>query len=167
MRYWIFAIFVMGSFSVVDASLASSPSGETFAVTCRLPNDRQIWPLPKPNVPTVVDAEFVSSEEVLRIRKGNWIQSMRLITFRPNGAQLGAPQVNQLTFLFICDFPIPESGIRAKLLLNPFIPNTKARFWISKQGNNDVWDIQTYEISNQRMHWQPGIEPDEAPFTEG
>jgi hypothetical protein len=124
------------------------------AVTCALPNDRQIWPLPKPSAPCVVEAEFVSTETLLRVRAGNFFHTTERAVYRATASQ-GGFIGSEISFVYHDEWPTPESHIRVKKLDSPFVAGTKARFWLSAQRDSPLWDIQTYEIWNEHFHRKP------------
>lgn len=134
-------------------SHAAGPPEAT--VTCSLPNDRQIWPLPTPTVATVVEAEFTSADLLLRIRAGNYFRTITRVVYRISRPR-GDFSHEEVSFILSESWPTPESGIMLKVLMNPFGPKTKARFWVSKRHDDLIWDIQTYEIWGDQFHRKPG-----------
>ena len=143
----------------VIAFLAASLGGLGAAplevvVTCALPVDKQIWPLPAPTTSTVVDAEFSSTDELLKVRAGDWFVITRRIVYHATGLHPNYP-FDEISFIMQERWPTPESGIVLKALDNPFTKDTKARFWISRHSEDNIWDIQTYEIWSWQFHRKP------------
>jgi hypothetical protein len=146
--------FVVLVFSLFSWTAFASESREV-EVTCALPNDQQIWPLPAPKVSDVAETEFVSVELLLRVRVGNFFQTTERAVYRVIGSHGGFAD-SEVSFIFHDNWPTPESHIQVKKLDSPFAPKTKARFWMSKRRDDPVWDIQTYEIWNEHFHRKPG-----------
>ena len=134
------------------AALAAEP--REVSVTCKLPGDQQIWPLPKPTASSSIEGEFVSVEMLLRVRAGNFFQTTERAVYRVTASH-GDYSGTEISFIFHDDWPTPESHIRVKKLDSPFAPGTKARFWLNKRGDEALWDIQTYEIWNDHFHRKP------------
>jgi hypothetical protein len=129
---------------LIAAILTKPPEIE---VTCALPDDHLIWPIPTGAAPVIVAAEFGSMEEVLRIRRGNHFEITTRIAYKVSGAKGEFPH-DEVSFTVREYRATPESGIKEKRLGNPFGPGT-ARFWLEKPEHGDVWEIQSYEVSRK------------------
>jgi hypothetical protein len=125
--------------------LAAEPP--TVTVTCALPDDHLIWPIPTGAAPVVVAAEFGSMQELLRIRRGNHFEIMNRIVYKVSRGKSEFPH-DEISFIVREYRATPESGIMEKRLGNPFGPGT-ARFWLEKPEHGSVWEIQSYEVSRK------------------
>jgi hypothetical protein len=130
---------------VAQAALAAEPPNVT--VTCALPDDHLIWPIPTGAAPVVVAAEFRSMQELLRIRRGNHYEVTTRIVYKVSGAKSEFPR-DEISFILQEYWATPESGAREKRLGNPFGPGT-ARFWLEKPEHGSVWEIQSYEVERK------------------
>jgi hypothetical protein len=134
-----------GIFFVVVQALAAEPPSVT--VTCGLPDDHLIWPIPTGAAPVVVAAEFGSMQELLRIRRGNHFEVTTRIVYKVSGAKSEFPH-DEISFILREYWPTRESGIMEKRLGNPFGPGT-ARFWLEKPEHGSVWEIQSYTVERK------------------
>jgi hypothetical protein len=130
---------------IVAQALAAEPPSVT--VTCALPDDHLIWPIPTGAAPVVVAAEFGSMQELLRVRRGTHFEVTTRIVYKVSGGKSEFPH-DEISFILREYSATRESGIMEKRLGNPFGPGT-ARFWLEKPEHGSVWEIQSYEVSRK------------------
>jgi hypothetical protein len=132
---------------VAQVAWAAEPPSVT--VTCALPDDHLIWPIPTGAASVIVAAEFGSMQEVLRIRRGTHFEVTTLIVYKVSGAKSEFPH-DEISFILREYSATRESGIMEKRLGNPFGLGT-ARFWLEKPEHGSVWEIQSYKV--ERRGW--------------
>ena len=133
------------SLGVLAALLFIASKSPEVVVTCALPGDSLLWPIQEGAAPVVVATEFVSSDELLRIRRGNFFEITTQIAYRVTGSKSEFPR-DEISFILREHWPTPESGIKVKRVGNPFVAGTKARFWLDRPEHPDVWMIQSYKV---------------------
>jgi hypothetical protein len=141
-RFRFVAVFCGILLVVGQALAAESPS---LTVTCALPDDHLIWPVPTGAASVIVEAKFGSMQELLRIRRGNHFEITTRVVYKISGAKSEFPH-DEISFIVRDYRATPESGIMEKRVGNPFGPGT-ARFWLDKPEHGGVWGIQSYEVN--------------------
>jgi len=104
--------------------LAMSPSiltADDFKTTAALPDNKQIWPLPKLDIPNLISvkAEFKSQQEILSFTQGNWRTEVYLVSYTVSQQNSEYPH-KEITFIAEDQWPAKGSGIKVKKLYWPF-----------------------------------------------
>jgi hypothetical protein len=136
--------FLWISLTVADAVMPVKPAT---TITCALPDDQLLSPVPTGAASVIVETKFDSMQELLRIRRGNHFEITTRVVYKVSGAKTEIPH-DEISFIVREYRATPESGIMEKRLGNPFGPGT-ARFWLDKPEHGDVWQIQSYEVSRK------------------
>ena len=95
-----------------------------------LPDDRQIWPIPKielgPNT-VKVEATFLEQKKLLAYNQGNWRKDIYLVTYKLNKTD---ERFSDDVIVFIARDSVPAegSGIKVKKLAWPFRKGDKTFF---------------------------------------
>jgi len=136
--------FLLASLTVANAVMPVKPAT---TITCALPDDHLIWPVPTGAAEVIVETKFDSMQELLRIRRGNHFEITTRVVYKVSGAKSEFPH-DEISFIFRDYRATPESGIMEKRVGNPFGPGT-ARFWLDKPEHGGVWGIQSYEVNRK------------------
>ena len=102
----------------------------------------------------IVEAEFASFQDLLRIRSGDRFEVTSRVVYRVSGKRSDFPY-DEISFIVRDSYPTPESGAMEKRLPQFFTAGSRARFWMSKRPYHTIWDIQTYEIWDSHGHYGP------------
>jgi len=107
--------------------------GNSYETTAKLPEDRQIWPIPE--VETTkdifsVEAEFVESKEILSVTQGNWRQVTYLVRYKITKKDKRY-SYEEIIFIAKDTWPAKGSNIQVKKLRWPFKKGKKF-FYLKK-----------------------------------
>ena len=144
--------------------LCVSASADTYNVTCALPKDNLIWPLPKPDSEVKVQAVCESTKKIAEFIRGESKLELWFAVYKVISVDKGEYESKVISFIYYDSWPTSKF-IKVKRLPRPFFKESKAVFWLNKRkrhfkkmegdGVPDLWDIQTYEILTNRFHMKP------------
>ena len=116
--------------TILLAILPLTVSADDVGTNVQLPDDRQIWPIPKiqmgPNT-IAVEAAFLEQKKLLAYNQGNWRKDIYLVTYKLKKVDERFPDGN-LVFIARDSMPAKGSGIRVKKLAWPFKKGDKTFF---------------------------------------
>ena len=121
---------------------------DSYQTTAKLPEDRQIWPIPEVETAGdifAVEAEFIESKEILSVTQGNWKTVTCLVRYKVTGKDTRYPY-EDIIFIAKDTWPAEGSNIKLKKLMWPF--KTGNRFFYLKREKEcrfkAYFDILTY-----------------------
>ncbi len=132
-------------------------------VNAKLPNDRQIWPLPSPTALTKVRASFISRKPILVLTRGKIRTSTYLVKYKIESVDKGKFPTKTISFI-LERTSFTDKNIVQKLPSLHFVEGSTAILWISQEPRDksdiegevpDLWHIQTYEIKSNVSHYKP------------
>ena len=136
-------VLVFCSLSCLAADVVNSHE-----TTAKLPENKQIWPLPEVETSEAIfsiGAEFVESKEILSVTQGNWRKATYLVKYKVTKADKRYPY-GEITFIAEDTWPAEGSGIKIKKLIWPFKQGNKF-FYLKKDENckfKAYFEVLTY-----------------------
>jgi hypothetical protein len=130
-----------------SAPLAMS-EGTNHETTAKLPNDRQIWPIPEIETSKEIlslESDFVEAKEILSVTQGNWRKVTYLVRYAVRKKDDRYPY-DEIIFIAEDAWPAPGSNIKVKRLPWPFVKGSKF-FYLKKDEKCNYkayFDILTY-----------------------
>lgn len=101
-------------------------SAKSFAVddiqtTAALPDNKQIWPLPKLDIPDLISVKvtFKEQKEICSYTQGNWRTEVYLVSYTVSEQNTKYPY-KEVSFVAEDKWPAKGSGIKVKKLYWPF-----------------------------------------------
>jgi hypothetical protein len=130
--------FILFVFLAMSAPLFGVDEVQT---TAALPDNKQIWPLPKFDIPDVirVKAEFKEQKEICSYTQGNWRTEVYLVTYTVSQQNTKYPH-QEVTFIAEDKWPAKGSLIKVKKLYWPFRKGTLT-FILEKDMDCDYTDF--------------------------
>jgi hypothetical protein len=100
---------------------ASILASDDVRTTAALPDNKQIWPLPKLDVPNLISvkAEFKDQKNICSYTQGNWGTEIYLVSYTVSQQNSEYPH-KEITFIAEDKWPAEGSGIKVKKLYWPF-----------------------------------------------
>jgi len=89
--------------------------------TATLPDNTQIWPLPKLDIPNLISviAEFKDQKNICSYTQGNWRTEVYFVSYTVSQQKSEYPH-KEITFIAEDKWPAEGSGIKVKKLYWPF-----------------------------------------------
>ena len=100
---------------------ASILAADDIHTTAALPENKQIWPLPKLDIPDLitVKADFKDQKTIFSYTQGNWRTEVYLVSYSVSQQDSEYPH-KEITFIAEDKWPAEGSGIKVKKLYWPF-----------------------------------------------